>query len=102
MRGVFRPWPISFSSDRDRRLVDPLLKALRSLDSFQVGDNEPYNLDAKVDYSTPYHAIRRGLRHVQVEFRQDEIGSIEGQKLWAGRFGFAIGKAGLLGPGLLS
>jgi len=94
MRGKFRPWPISLSSFEDRSLVHPLLKILRSTNEYAVGDNQPYNLDPKVDYSTPFHAIRRGLPHLQVEFRQDEIGTDEGQKLWAGRFGDALKKAG--------
>ena len=96
MRGVFRPWPISLSSYEDRSLVEPLLEALRFSDEFLVGDNQPYDLDPKVDYSTPFHALRRGLRHLQVEFRQDGVASAAGQKLWAGRFGDAIERAGLL------
>jgi predicted N-formylglutamate amidohydrolase len=96
MRGVLRPWPVSLSSYEDRSLVDPLLEALRLGNEFPVGDNEPYDLDPRVDYSTPFHAIRRGLRHLQVEFRQDEISSEEGQKLWAGRFGDTVERAGLL------
>ena len=96
MRGVFRPWPVSLSSYEDRTLVDPLLEALRVSNEFPVGDNQPYDLDPQVDYSTPFHAIRRGVRHLQVEFRQDGIGLEEGQKLWAGRFGDALERAGLL------
>lgn len=100
MNGVFRPWPISLSSYRDRTLVEPLLAALRSAGEFLVGDNEPYDLDPAVDYSTPYHALRRGMAHIQVEFRQDEAADEKGQRLWAGRFAEAIEKAGLLRPGL--
>jgi predicted N-formylglutamate amidohydrolase len=98
LKGQLRPWPISLSSFEDRTLVDPLLAALRSENGFAVGDNEPYNLDPAVDYSTPYHAIRRGQAHLQVEFRQDEVGTEAGQKLWAGRFGDALAKAGILNP----
>lgn len=93
MKDVFRPWPIAVSSYKDRSLVDPLLTELRSMNSFRVGDNEPYDLDPKVDYSTPYHAIRRGIPHLQIEFRQDEIGSEDGQRLWAGRLGDALTKS---------
>lgn len=96
MKGIARPWPIALSSFEDRSLVDPLLAALRDRREYSVGDNEPYSLDPTVDYTTPYHAIRRGLRHLQVEFRQDEIESEDGQKLWAGRFGDAMERAGLL------
>lgn len=95
MRGIFRPWPIAFSSDEDRTLVEPMLAALRVGAEFPVGDNEPYNLDPTVDYSTPFHAIRRGMRHLQVEFRQDEITDEAGQRLWAERFADALVRAGL-------
>lgn len=94
MRGISRPWPISLSSFEDRTLVNPLLTILRAGNTFAVGDNEPYDLDPKVDYSTPQHAIKRGLPHLQVEFRQDEVATHEGQKVWAGRFGDALKKAG--------
>jgi predicted N-formylglutamate amidohydrolase len=90
LKGELRPWAISLSSFEDRSLVNPLLEALGSSNEFSVGDNQPYNLDPKVDYSTPSHAIRRGLRHLQVEFRQDEIGTAAGQKLWAERFAMAL------------
>lgn len=97
LKGVARPWPIAFSSAEDRSLVEALLAALRTQSDYLVGDNEPYNLDPRIDYTTPYHAIRRGLKHLQVEFRQDQIESEEGQRLWAGRFGDAMERAGLLG-----
>ena len=88
--GEFRPWPIALSSFDDRSLVDPLLIELRRSQQFLVGDNQPYNLDPKVDYSTPRHAIQKGLRYLQVEFRQDEIAAAGGQKLWAERFTNAL------------
>lgn len=94
MKGVFRPWPLSLASHEDRTLVNPLLTILRSSNEYLVGDNEPYNLDPRVDYSTPQHAMSRGLPYLQVEFRQDEVRTEEGQKLWAGRFGDALKKAG--------
>jgi len=87
LKGDLRPWPVSLSSYHDRTMVEPLLKELRQ---FSVGDNQPYDLDPKVDYTTPHHALRRGLRHLQVEFRQDEIADAAGRKLWADRFGEAL------------
>jgi len=87
LKGELRPWPVALSSYEDRSMADPLLKELRA---FSVGDNQPYDLDPKVDYTTPHHALRRGLRHLQVEFRQDEIANTAGQKLWADRFGEAL------------
>jgi predicted N-formylglutamate amidohydrolase len=75
MRGTFRPWEIALSSGPDRRLTDPVLAALRAVPGLCVGDNEPYDLVPEEDFSTTTHAIRHGLHHVQVEFRQDRVGT---------------------------
>jgi predicted N-formylglutamate amidohydrolase len=88
--GKFRPWQISLSSHTDRSLVEPVLAALRRPGDVAVGDNEPYDLDPAVDYSTPFHAIRRNLPHLQVEFRQDEVRDHAGQLRWADRFAAAL------------
>lgn len=85
-----RPWQIALSACKDRTLADPLLRILREPGDITVGDNEPYDLDPAVDYSTPYHALRRGLPHLQIEFRQDEITGPEGQEHWADRFSLAL------------
>jgi predicted N-formylglutamate amidohydrolase len=55
-----------------------------------VGDNQPYDLDPEVDYSIPFHALRRRLPHIQVEFRQDEIPDATTQHRWALRFAKAL------------
>ena len=88
--GVARPWQIALSSYTDRRLTDPVLAALRAFGDITVGDNEPYDIDPAVDYTTPVHAIRRGLLHLQVEFRQDEVATEAGQLWWAERFAQAL------------
>lgn len=81
--GVARLWQVSLSSYLDRRLTDPLLASLRRTGEFTVGDNQPYDLDPAVDYSTPFHAMRRGLPHIQLEIRQDEIADAANQRRWA-------------------
>jgi predicted N-formylglutamate amidohydrolase len=97
--GVERPWSIALSSHEDRRLADPVLAALRAQDGAYaagrclVGDNVPYDLDPAVDFTTPFHAIRRGLRHLQVEFRQDLIATDATQRAWAAQFARAIAVA---------
>ena len=83
LAGQTRPWPIAISSHHDRSLADPILAALRKSGEFLVGDNQPYDLDPAVDYSVPYHAMRRSLPHLQVEFRQNEIVDAEAQRRWA-------------------
>ncbi len=85
-----RPWQIALSSYLDRSLTEIVLAALRQSGDVVVGDNQPYDLDPKVDYSTPYHALRRGLPYIQVEFRQDEIADAVNQRSWAVRFARAL------------
>ncbi len=83
MAGQFRPWHIGICWDSDRRLAGPVLEALRRVPAVVVGDNQPYNLDLREDYSVPVHAARRGLPHLQVEFRQDLIATPAGARHWA-------------------
>lgn len=90
LRGISRPWHIALSSYTDRRLTDPVLSSLRQIPGAVVGDNQPYNLDPACDYSVPLHALRRGLLHLQVEFRQDEIAAPATQRQWAERFAHTL------------
>ena len=90
LAGKNRPWQIALSSFLDRSLADPLLAILRQDGDIVVGDNEPYDLDPKVDYSVPQHAISRGLQHLQVEFRNDMIADRNAQYQWALRFADAL------------
>ena len=93
LAGVARPWQIALSSHTDRTLADPLLAALRRPGDIVVGDNQPYNLDPAFDFSTPFHALRRNLAHIQVEFRQDEVTDEASQIHWATRFATALSEA---------
>lgn len=93
LAGKARPWQIALSSHVDRRLTDRVLAALRGANDAVVGDNQPYDLDPSVDYSTPFHALRRNLLHLQVEFRQDEIAEPAGQRAWALRLARALRQA---------
>jgi predicted N-formylglutamate amidohydrolase len=90
LNGTRRIWPIALSSHEDRRLSDPMLAALRKRTQEPVGDNQPYALEPAEDYSVPHHAMRRGLRHLQVEFRQDLIAETPGAVQWAKLFGDAL------------
>jgi len=87
MRGTARPWQIAVCWDNDQRLSAPMLAALRARSGIVVGDNEPYRLDPAEDYSVPVHATRRGLKHLMIEFRQDEVADGAGQQRWAALFG---------------
>jgi len=83
MDGQFRPWHIGVCWDTDRRIAGPVMEALGRTPDVIVGDNQPYNLDPQEDYSVPVHAIRRGLPHLQVEFRQDLIATPADAIRWA-------------------
>jgi predicted N-formylglutamate amidohydrolase len=87
MNGIARPWQVAVCWAEDIRLSVPMLDALRARGGITVGDNQPYSLHPREDYSTPVHALRRGLRHLQIEFRQDEIADRAGQRRWADLFG---------------
>ena len=83
MSGRFRPWHIGICWDSDRRLAGPVLEALGRRPDIVVGDNQPYSLDRREDYSVPVHAMRRDLPHLQVEFRQDLIATPADAVHWA-------------------
>jgi predicted N-formylglutamate amidohydrolase len=87
LRGIARPWQIAVCWADDQRLSTPMLGALRARAGIVVGDNEPYLLEPIEDYSIPFHALRRGLKHLQIEFRQDEVADPAGQQCWADLFG---------------
>lgn len=82
--GAARPWEIALLSNRDRRLADLLLAALRE-EGVHVGDNMPYRLTDDGDYGVPVHGERRGLPHVLIELRQDTIAAAGGQRQWIAR-----------------
>jgi predicted N-formylglutamate amidohydrolase len=71
--------------NRDPRLGHEMLSLLREDTSLVVGDNEPYALNDKSDYTVPTHGEKRGLLHVELEIRQDLIADEAGQVSWAGR-----------------
>ena len=82
--GRLRPWEAAVLWDEDARLVKPLLDCLRKETDFNIGDNEPYSGRLQGD-SMHRHGTCRGLAHVLVEIRQDQIRDAQGQKEWAGR-----------------
>lgn len=90
LAGQPRPWQIAISSYLDRRIAEPVLAALRRPGDVVVGDNQPYDMNPAVDYSMPFHALRRRLPHLQVEFRQNEISDEDTQQQWALRFAQAL------------
>lgn len=90
LRGQRRPWSMSFSYGRDRRLAGLLLEVLREDESLEVGDNQPYSVDDSSDYTIPVHGEGRGLPHVLIEIRQDGIATPDDVAAWAARLAAAF------------
>jgi len=84
-KGVARPWHAAVLYNRDPRLAHPLFKLLNAEDGFVIGDNEPYAVSDLTDFTVPVHGERRGLPHVEIEIRQDQIADPAGQTAWAER-----------------
>src|SRR6516165_11001884 len=83
--GVARPWHAAVLYNRDARLARSLFELLSDEDGLIVGDNEPYRVTDLTDYTVPVHGERRGLPHVEIEIRQDQIADPTGQAAWAER-----------------
>jgi predicted N-formylglutamate amidohydrolase len=90
MAGVARPWHIGILWDKDGRIPQPLLAALRADPAIAVGDNQPYSAREPAGYTVRHHAVRRGLPHVAIELRQDHIVDDHGARSWASRLAAAL------------
>jgi len=90
MNGVDRPWQIGILWDKDPRIALPLLAGLARTSGLEIGDNQPYSARSPQGYSMARHAVERGLPHVLVELRQDEIATAEGAARYAGLLAEAL------------
>jgi predicted N-formylglutamate amidohydrolase len=78
MNGFARPWEIGvLQHGHEDGFALRVLQALRARRELNVGDNEPYRMDAN-DYTVPRHAFARGLPYVELEVRQDLLGDAAG------------------------
>jgi predicted N-formylglutamate amidohydrolase len=69
--------------DQDARIALPLLQRLRQVPGLVVGDNEPYTERDETGFTLRHHGAARGIPHVGLEIRQDEITSAEGEARYA-------------------
>jgi predicted N-formylglutamate amidohydrolase len=84
MDGMARPWHCGIlHGGGNADFAKAMLHALESEPDIIVGDNQPYRMDA-TDHTIPRHAFPRGLPYAEIEVRQDLIGDLAGQQLWAG------------------
>jgi predicted N-formylglutamate amidohydrolase len=80
-----RPWHVGVLYNRDPRLPSLMLELLRGEPGLTVGDNEPYRVSDETDYTIPVHGEGRGVLHVEIEVRHDEVEDAAGQHAWAER-----------------
>ena len=103
-RGTARPWQIGLLWDRDPRVVEPLLAALRAepdMGPGAVGDNEPYDGALEGDMIDAA-ATSRGLANVLIEVRQDLIADNAGAIAWADRLARLVKPILAAGPYAIS
>ena len=81
--GFERPWHIGILANRDRRVAQPLLEALRQDAALSVGDNEPYDGRHGRGYAMMVHGEETGLPFALIEMRQDLIDTHHGAQAWA-------------------
>lgn len=85
LNGQQRPWQVGISHWRDRRLADWLIQALTRDPEVTVGDNAPYPIEARIDYTVIRCVEDFALPGVMIEIRQDEIRTPAGATRWAAR-----------------
>lgn len=82
MNGFDRPWHIGVLHDGGTTAYAKAVLMALQRGPYVVGDNEPYRMD-RTDYTVPRHAYAAGRRYVELEVRQDLLGSDEGCDAWA-------------------
>ncbi len=91
-KGVSRPWHLGTIHGLDGRGARAFQELAAGETDIVVGDNEPYVVEMKNDYTLPIHAEGRGIPYVEVEIRQDLIADAAGQDAWAGRLSRLLGQ----------
>lgn len=87
MKGFDRPWAIGVPHTFDRSVSAPFVQIMRRIGGFEAADDQPYSFgdDYSEDYTIVAHALSKGLKHLFLEIRQNEIASQEGALLWGDR-----------------
>jgi len=79
-----RPWQLGVCFNRDAVFAEVFMRAFQSANPAIIAAfNEPYTVDDTCDYAIPVHGERRGLPHVLLEIRNDQLLDVEGQEHWA-------------------
>lgn len=98
-----RPWHLGVCFNCDGTFARKFMHAFKATRPELVAAfNEPYTVDDISDYTIPVHGERRGLPHVLLEVRNNEIRDEEGQGRWARLLAHALSTASRPTAGELS
>lgn len=89
LNGVARSWPIGVCYQEPSATSEGWLRAVQETSGVAVGDNQPFTVEADVDYTIPTNVNRHGVAAIMLEIRDDGIASTETAAAW----GEIIGKA---------
>lgn len=95
--GLPRPWLLGLLWQRREPYIDALLHWFRAR-GIEIGDNQPYDGHDAMGYTLERHARPRGLPHVLIELRQDQVYTPQLQRSWAQRLALALVEVGLARP----
>ncbi|MCW2307493.1 N-formylglutamate amidohydrolase [Rhodobium gokarnense] len=80
-----RPWHVGLLYNRDDRLARHLMAGLEvHASSYLSTFNEPYTVEDDSDFTIPVHGEKRGIPHVLLEVRNDELATPAGRETWTG------------------
>ncbi|MDI2111898.1 N-formylglutamate amidohydrolase [Commensalibacter nepenthis] len=88
--GFQRPWHAGILHGRNNQFSMIFKKLLEENYHYPIGDNEPYALTEKNDYTVPTHAYQRNLPYLELEIRQDSITTMDQQYEWAERLSLLL------------
>jgi predicted N-formylglutamate amidohydrolase len=91
--GVARPWHAGVLYARAASFGRALVARLAAEEGLEVGDNEPYRIEAEMDHTVPVHGDGRGIDAVLLEVRQDLLATTGGREEWASRLAAALSGA---------
>lgn len=88
--GFKRPWHAGILHGQDNQFSMIFKRILEENYTYPIGDNQPYALSPKNDYTVPTHAYQRNLAYLELEIRQDLITTADQQQEWADRLSLLL------------